>query len=373
MMCPKKVRTSCNRQLNAGPSTQRRNTNLTQGCQLNVRPSTQHRAVRWTQGRQLNAGPPAEHSAVWPSAPCCRDMSSMLQGRQLQAAGPSTRWKAVSSTQGRRLNTESSPQRRAVVSMQSCHVNAGPSETLSLKCVNLALSTSWGGPSGQLPRQSTAGAMLATVTASRAGKIFPAHVGRDSRVAQHVQGRICWRWCSSRGVPFDHQQAQNVRHCGSKRQLYWWRDAEQARCLDSEVFHRARFLHELGWHGENRAPHLLLRALGCVPEDHPVLLTEAPVNSQGHAEVHDAVHVRDVQRARHVRGDPGWSVSVCFETYNGLREGLMQRCVAQSFIYEASRSRRLSLWNSTESSWEACWPTTSRTFSSSSTAARKPK
>ena len=69
-----------------------------------------------------------------------------------------------------------------------------------------------------------------------------------------------------------------------------------------------------------------------MPEDHAVLLTEAPVNSQDHPGVHDAVHVRDVQRARQVRGDPGWFVSVSFETHNGHRDGLMQRGVAQSSL-----------------------------------------
>ena len=80
-----------------------------------------------------------------------------------------------------------------------------------------------------------------------------------------------------------------------------------------------------------------------MPEDHPVLLTDAPVNSQDHPEVHDAVHVGEVQRARHVRGDPGWFVSVCFGTHNGLREGLMQRCVAQSF-HLRSVAKPLSLF-----------------------------
>ena len=78
------------------------------------------------------------------------------------------------------------------------------------------------------------------------------------------------------------------------------------------------------WH------HTFFYELWVVPEDHAVLLTEAPVNSQDHPEVHDAVHVRDVQRARQVRGDPGWIISVCFEMHNGHRDGLMQRCVAQS-------------------------------------------
>ena len=45
---------------------------------------------------------------------------------------------------------------------------------------------------------------------------------------------------------------------------------------------------------------------------------------------HDADHVRDIQRARHERGDPGWFVSVCFETHDGIRDGLWRRFVAHS-------------------------------------------
>ena len=80
----------------------------------------------------------------------------MLQGRQLHAARPSTKCKAVSSTQERRLNAGPSSQCKAVMSMQGRR-----RRFLS------SVLTSRGGPSGQLPRQSTAGAMLATVTASR--------------------------------------------------------------------------------------------------------------------------------------------------------------------------------------------------------------
>ena len=39
---------------------------------------------------------------------------------------------------------------------------------------------------------------------------------------------------------------------------------------------------------------------------------------------------RDVRRARHVRGDPGCFASVCFETHDGHRGGLLRRCVAHS-------------------------------------------
>ena len=53
-------------------------------------------------------------------------------------------------------------------------------------------------------------------------------------------------------------------------------------------------------------------------------------DESGLPRAHDADHVREVQRARHVRGDPGRFVSVCFKTHSGHRNGLLRRCVAQS-------------------------------------------
>ena len=45
----------------------------------------------------------------------------------------------------------------------------------------------------------------------------------------------------------------------------------------------------------------------------------------------DASHVRDVQRARHVCGDPGWFVFVRYKTHNGHRDRFVPRCVTHSF------------------------------------------
>ena len=42
-------------------------------------------------------------------------------------------------------------------------------------------------------------------------------------------------------------------------------------------------------------------------------------DSSGLPRAHDAIHVRDFQRARYVRGEPGRFVSECFETHNGHR------------------------------------------------------
>ena len=65
------------------------------------------------------------------------------------------------------------------------------------------------------------------------------------------------------------------------------------------------------------------------PEERPVLLNET-------CPCRERDHVRDVQRAHHVRGVPGLFVSVCFETHNKHRYGLMRRS-----IFGASRSRSL--------------------------------
>ena len=44
---------------------------------------------------------------------------------------------------------------------------------------------------------------------------------------------------------------------------------------------------------------------------------------------HDAVHVRDVQRARHMRGNPGCFISVYYETDNGHHGGFVRRFVVR--------------------------------------------
>ena len=58
----------------------------------------------------------------------------------------------------------------------------------------------------------------------------------------------------------------------------------------------------LGVRGGNLAPPSLLLAQGCAQE-HLVLLTDVPVSHQGLLRAHDADHVLEVQRARHIRGE----------------------------------------------------------------------
>ena len=93
---------------------------------------------------------------------------------------------------------------------------------------------------------------------------------------------------------------------------------------------------------ENIGHHTFSCDFWVVPEEHPIVFTGAPVNPKTNQKVHDAVLVRDVQRARHVRGDPGWFVSVCYETLNGQRDGFVRRCVAHSFP-SAKRREAVSL------------------------------
>ena len=61
--------------------------------------------------------------------------------------------------------------------------------------------------------------------------------------------------------------------------------------------------------------------LGNVVDEHPVLLTDCSSEPQDSPRAHDARHICDFQRARHVRGDPGYLVSVRFRTEDGLRDG----------------------------------------------------
>jgi hypothetical protein len=57
----------------------------------------------------------------------------------------------------------------------------------------------------------------------------------------------------------------------------------EARCSDIEVSHRAWYCHKRGRYGEDSAPNFLQRA-SCCPEEHPVLLTEAPLNPKANRE-----------------------------------------------------------------------------------------
>ena len=53
-------------------------------------------------------------------------------------------------------------------------------------------------------------------------------------------------------------------------------------------------------------------------EEHPVFAHGRFSGPQGLPRAHDADHVCDVESARHVRGDPGCSVSLCFKTEDGV-------------------------------------------------------
>ena len=71
------------------------------------------------------------------------------------------------------------------------------------------------------------------------------------------------------------------------------------------------------------------------------------INNDGWPRAHDADHVWDFQRTRHVRGDSGCPVTVRFGTDDGPRDGLWWRCVAHSAhlrkLHSASRHHHWDL------------------------------
>ncbi|CAE6473562.1 unnamed protein product [Rhizoctonia solani] len=71
------------------------------------------------------------------------------------------------------------------------------------------------------------------------------------------------------------------------------------------------------WH------HTFYNELRVAPEEHPVLLTEAPLNPKANREKNDANNVRDVQHPRLLYFHSSRSLAVCFRSYNwdciGLR------------------------------------------------------
>jgi actin-related protein len=70
------------------------------------------------------------------------------------------------------------------------------------------------------------------------------------------------------------------------------------------------------WH------HTFYNELRVAPEEHPVLLTEAPFEPQGQQREDDSDHVRDLQHSCNVCGYPSRVVLVCFRKNYRYRLGL---------------------------------------------------
>ena len=101
----------------------------------------------------------------------------------------------------------------------------------------------------------------------------------------------------------------------------WW-DADQVSVLTLKYSIAHDFV--VTWDDlENIGHHTFSYEFWVVSEEHLIGFTGAPVNLK--TNVHDAVHVRDVQGGRHLCGDPGWFVSVCYETRNAHRDGFVLR------------------------------------------------
>merc|ERR1712216_765208 len=135
---------------------------------------------------------------------------------------------------------------------------------------------------------------------------------------------------SSLGVPVDRWPAEDAGdhgRDGPEGFVRGRRGAEQARRVDAQVPDRARDRDELGRHGEDLAPHVLQRA-SCGAGGAPGVADGGAAQPEGEPRADDADHVRDVQRAGDVRGDPGGVVALRERPHDGHRDGQRRRRVA---------------------------------------------
>ena len=133
------------------------------------------------------------------------------------------------------------------------------------------------------------------------------------------EGRFRRRRCSPRRVP-EHCWAASAHRCdgghGAEGRVRGRRGAVEEGDPDAEVPDRARGGDELGRHGEDLAPHVLQRAARGAGGA-PGAADGGSAEPEGEQGEDDADHVRDVQRAGDVRGDPGGAVAVRERAHDG--------------------------------------------------------